>query len=1045
MMFTKNVLLGSLGFATVLMVGNWSGAIAESNYKLLLIASEVEAQTKLKSSNDKYLTIEEVRRLAQEFEQDVIPAMRRSRQFGLGKRSQQLDAFVRDWSRVDPETAHFLGSWNKTVSSLMIYPSASKGRVCVVFILPAGREGGIDRVKAVISVASINNGYLQVNTGDLDNRFFDSGGFLIRNGNYLGFASIRQGKPNIYPIAAFSDPLIPITSLSLANTVQNQRVIQKFSAAGCTASLPSNNQTQTSVQKHPAEVVVSNFYTWYLNNSRHREILYQQKESFTPNFYRYLDRAIRITQANNQWSGMLNYDLFSFTQVGSYSFQITSVIPKENSTEVYLNLEVGLRRSRNLQPIKVIVIRNGNSWQIDNFYFLSDPSKNYNLLSELIKFNQVQMFQNVPWGNETIPSIPSSSTPVKPTDTIAKYPTNDDFNAFEDKLQGNPESLVKLRGNQAEQRRKFQNDWKDRNPNTAKFLGAWYTGDRYFYVFPSTVKGGTCVVTQDANGKLNMQVGTVLNKELRYGGGKGFFWRDRPNIIASRDSSSGSLYPIYATFGMPELTDSMIGDMERQKCITTLPFEADAQYYKERGDRFAKVGKKDEAIVNYRKAVDLYRKQNQLAQVRNIEAQIVKLGGTNTNASQSSPVSVYRNVKEFGFAQLIVGDRKLITAYETLVRASQDKYSIPVSINNIEFLKKTITTLRPIDCQQLGFSCSEKEITFSDYLELKQKIAKQKEVIEDSMNVANQFNIYGQRINNDTRYGGRNTVNQIAASTKKIWDEAQAKARTQSNLSFSEKVNIIAIQTKDDTLEFTGSVFKTSVKALATIYQIDEIDNSIRDISRAEAIKLSTNSLNYILSFQDSLKELKQSFLKADGEKIRDTTLKIIQSTLDYTNLQDNPIIGKSGNILKVYLSAKDFIDQDRLLQQPQLLNNLDDSEKFYLYAAQMSKGLEIAIAGVSIPLSTGKADSLLKIVDAANIILFDALEFYYKNDFRRRYARMLDAYNRNQFLIKGVQSYLDVISTEVGNYLINTRTDAVSRRQDGSVTVSTQGIIYPP
>lgn len=116
MMFTKNVLLGSLGFATVLMVGNWSGAIAESNYKLLLIASEVEAQTKLKSSNDKYLTIEEVRRLAQEFEQDVIPAMRRSRQFGLGKRSQQLDAFVRDWSRVDPETAHFLGSWNKTVS-----------------------------------------------------------------------------------------------------------------------------------------------------------------------------------------------------------------------------------------------------------------------------------------------------------------------------------------------------------------------------------------------------------------------------------------------------------------------------------------------------------------------------------------------------------------------------------------------------------------------------------------------------------------------------------------------------------------------------------------------------------------------------------------------------------------------------------------------------------------------------------------------------------------------------------------------------------------
>jgi hypothetical protein len=171
----------------------------------------------------------------------------------------------------------------------------------------------------------------------------------------------------------------------------------------------------------------------------------------------------------------------------------------------------------------------------------------------------------------TIPSVSPSFTPVKQTDTIAKYPTNKNFNAFEDKLQGNPESLVKLRGNQSEQRRKFQNDWKARNPNAAKFLGAWYTGDRYFYVFPSTVKGGTCVVTQDANRKLNMQIGTVLNQELRYGGGKGLFWRDRPNIIASRDSGSGNLYPIYATSGMPELSESMIGDMERQKCIATLP------------------------------------------------------------------------------------------------------------------------------------------------------------------------------------------------------------------------------------------------------------------------------------------------------------------------------------------------------------------------------------------------------------------------------------------------------------------------------------------
>lgn len=181
----------------------------------------------------------------------------------------------------------------------------------------------------------------------------------------------------------------------------NRKLLQevkssRLSEFGCTTSLPSNNQTQISTQKHPAGVVVSDFYTWYLNNSRYRDILYQKKESFTPELYRYLDRAIRITQANNRWSGMLNYDLFSFTQVGSYSFQITSVVPKNDSAEVYLNLEVGLRRSRSLQPIKIIVVKNGARWQIANFFYLKHPAKNYNLLSELVKFNQIQEFQSVP-------------------------------------------------------------------------------------------------------------------------------------------------------------------------------------------------------------------------------------------------------------------------------------------------------------------------------------------------------------------------------------------------------------------------------------------------------------------------------------------------------------------------------------------------------------------------------------------------------------------------------------------------------------------------
>ncbi|MEE3718587.1 hypothetical protein V2H45_17745 [Tumidithrix elongata RA019] len=47
--------------------------------------------------------------------------------------------------------------------------------------------------------------------------------------------------------------------------------------------------------------------------------------------------------------------------------------------------------------------------------------------------------------------------------------------------------------------------------------------------------------------------------------------------------------------------------------------------------------------------------------------------------------------------------------------------------------------------------------------------------------------------------------------------------------------------------------------------------------------------------------------------------------------------------------------------------------------------------------------------------------------------------------LIEGMRSRLDTAATGVGNYLIKARTDVIARRPDGSISVNTQGIIYPP
>ena len=540
MKIIKGVLLSSLSFASVLILGNWSGAIAQSQ---------------------RYPTDSELDSLFTRFaksiqwnENDKVGrGYVRDRRTDVQKES--LNSFIRSWSVGNSEIAPFVGSWQGYEDQITIYPSNTKNRVCII----STGEG-----RGRFYLGNISKGKIYTNNNTV----------LFRQGRYLGDAVVINGEPRLLGELPHNSPrpleqIEEFVNSRVRPQYRPEIIIQKYLDAGCTVNLP-NNIPKTSTQSSQKKCLL-----------------------FT----------------GNGWANV--YETLSDAKSPSGIRRFSFTLGFNDMVEI-----LGIDEQNRYLRVTPVQGRFGNVEKINNMFGWLDGVRNRAL-------EQV----SCPVKYTTTPS-PSSSTPVRPTDTIAKYPTNDDFNAFEDKLQGNPKDLVKLRGNQAEQRRKFQNDWKPRNPNAAKFLGAWYTGDRYFYVFPATAKGGTCVVTQDANGKLNMQVGTVLNKELRYGGGKGFFWRDRENTIASRDSGSGSLYPIYATSEMPELSDSMIGDMERQRCITTLPFEADAQYYKERGDKFVKLGNKDEAISNYRKALELFRKQNQFTQAKAIESQIVKLGGS---------------------------------------------------------------------------------------------------------------------------------------------------------------------------------------------------------------------------------------------------------------------------------------------------------------------------------------------------------------------------------------------------------------------------------
>lgn len=129
-------------------------------------------------------------------------------------------------------------------------------------------------------------------------------------------------------------------------------------------------QTTVSAMNSP-QAVVQQFYQWYLQNQRGvREQINQQRSAFTPQFYQQLAKAFQKQPHDGKW---LDVDPFSNTQVSAYRFVVKSVrlSPGNNrSAEVDIEVYAGLRPPGKPVPIKVLVERTGDRWQIRNLVYM---------------------------------------------------------------------------------------------------------------------------------------------------------------------------------------------------------------------------------------------------------------------------------------------------------------------------------------------------------------------------------------------------------------------------------------------------------------------------------------------------------------------------------------------------------------------------------------------------------------------------------------------------------------------------------------------------
>lgn len=179
------------------------------------------------SASERYPTNTELVRLREKLRRQIrtIENGNEFKDFRSSADKQRRASFVSAWTKVDPIVAPFLGYWSGYEESLLIYPGNNKGRVCIIY-------EGLGIVE--ISFGNVVNG--QIRTDEKET--------IIKEGNYLGVATVRNNQPDIFVTPPYMNPRITLLMsefmrMSSMNRPDIAEMVQKFKASGCRDGLPS--------------------------------------------------------------------------------------------------------------------------------------------------------------------------------------------------------------------------------------------------------------------------------------------------------------------------------------------------------------------------------------------------------------------------------------------------------------------------------------------------------------------------------------------------------------------------------------------------------------------------------------------------------------------------------------------------------------------------------------------------------------------------------------------------------------------------------------
>jgi Bacterial pre-peptidase C-terminal domain len=410
----------------------------------------------------------------------------------------------------------------------------------------------------------------------------------------------------------------------------------------------------------------------------------------------------------------------------------------------------------------------------------------------------------------------------------------------------------------------------------------------------------------------------------------------------------------------------------------------------------------------------------------------------------------YNDLQTFAVRQILNGNQSLVTTRDKLLRAARNEYLDLPTIPVHSFIDEKFISIAEQPGALFG---RRKDVSLSDYLKLKLKYEAQRRLLTSGNEIISSIDEYQKKLQNDSSGKGKGISDRIISQFQSLWNliAEQDKAPPLSIGNFARRLTYSLEEARNSTTSLVFNSVLVSGQLAGAFSNLKGLAEFLELGGNVSTRQVQSDYYKYGTQFFNDATQANEAFQEGNEEDFNKAMLAAFTTAFEMYSIYstDDPRWSQSATLGGLVPEIEKLEGLKLFLENPEIAEGLDSVDRFYLGISGLSSALKVVTSIASLVddeiQGSAKVGILIDRVDAINDLLFEAIQFSYQEELRRNYESLLVQTQKNQARIEELSSGIEFSAQEVGQYLLDARSDVVRRSSNGAISVGVDGIVYPP